>query len=59
MNPGNPQPKFQRANIYFVTGRHAEALKELEELKELVPKESLVYYVTGKVTNTEVSFHRY
>lgn len=26
-----------------------EALKELEELKQIVPKESLVYFLIGKV----------
>lgn len=45
----NPLCKFQRGSIYFAVGRHAEALKELEELKEIVPKESLVYYLIGKV----------
>ncbi|XP_068082472.1 cell division cycle protein 27 homolog isoform X2 [Anabrus simplex] len=48
-DPKNPLCKFHRASIYFAAGRHAEALKELEELKEIVPKESLVYYLTGKV----------
>lgn len=41
--------KFHRGSIYFALGRHAEALKELEELKEIVPRESLVYYLIGKV----------
>lgn len=48
-DPKNPLCKFHRASIFFAAGRHAEALKELEELKEIVPKESLVYYLTGKV----------
>uniref|UniRef100_A0A1B6CA75 Cell division cycle protein 27 homolog n=1 Tax=Clastoptera arizonana TaxID=38151 RepID=A0A1B6CA75_9HEMI len=48
-DPKNPLCKFHRASIYFAAGRHPEALKELEELKEIVPKESLVYYLTGKV----------
>ncbi|XP_017772381.1 PREDICTED: cell division cycle protein 27 homolog [Nicrophorus vespilloides] len=45
----NPLCKFHRASIYFAIGGHTEALKELEELKDIVPKESLVYYLTGKV----------
>lgn len=45
----NPLCKFHRGQVYFNLGRHAEALKELEELKEIVPKESLVYYLIGKV----------
>ncbi|XP_072378224.1 cell division cycle protein 27 homolog [Diabrotica undecimpunctata] len=48
-NPHSPLCKFHRGSIYFALGRHAEALKELEELKEIVPKESLVYYLIGKV----------
>ncbi|CAH0548030.1 unnamed protein product [Brassicogethes aeneus] len=41
--------KFHRASTYHALGRHSEALHELEELKELIPKESLVYYLIGKV----------
>ena len=41
--------KFHRASINFSIGRHAEALKEFEELKNIAPKESLVYYSIGKV----------
>jgi len=48
-DPRNPLCKFHRASFYFATDRHVEALKELEELKEIVPKESLVYFLTGKV----------
>lgn len=48
-DPKNPLCKFHRGQLYFNLGRHAEALKELEELKEIVPKESLVYYLIGKV----------
>ncbi|XP_026676484.1 cell division cycle protein 27 homolog [Diaphorina citri] len=47
-DPKNPLCKFHRASILFGTGRHAEALQELEELKDIVPKESLVYYLAGK-----------
>lgn len=47
-NPKSPLCKFHRGSIYFALGRHAEALKELEELKEIVPKESLVYYLIGE-----------
>lgn len=48
-NPKNPLCKFHRASMYFASDRHQEALKELEELKEIVPKESLVYFLIGKV----------
>lgn len=49
INPKSALCKFHRAKIYFNIGRHAEALKELEQLRQIVPKESLVYYLIGKV----------
>lgn len=48
-DPSNALCKFHRASIFFAVGRLKEALQELEELKEIVPSESLVYYLTGKV----------
>ncbi|XP_032689965.1 cell division cycle protein 27 homolog [Odontomachus brunneus] len=48
-DPDNTLCKFHRASINFSIGRHAEALREFEELKNIVPKESLVYYSIGKV----------
>lgn len=49
MDPRNPLCKFHRASVYFSLDRHPEALHDLEELKEIVPKESLVYFLIGKV----------
>lgn len=48
-DPNNTLCKFHRASINFSIGRNTEALKEFEELKNIVPKESLVYYSIGKV----------
>ncbi|XP_033728258.1 cell division cycle protein 27 homolog isoform X2 [Pecten maximus] len=48
-DPTNPLCKFHRASILFASERHKEALQELEELKQIVPKESLVYFLIGKV----------
>lgn len=48
-DPENTLCKFHRASINFSTGKYQEALKEFEELKNIVPKESLVYYSIGKV----------
>lgn len=48
-DPNNTLCKFHRASINLSAGRHEEALKEFEELKNIVPKESLVYYSIGKV----------
>lgn len=48
-DPKNPLCKFQRAQTFFNLGRYAEALKELEELKEIAPKESSIHYLIGRV----------
>lgn len=47
--PQNPLCKFHRASILLASDKHKEALAELEELKQIVPKESLVYFLIGKV----------
>lgn len=49
MDPDNVLCKFHRASFYCSSERHQEALSELEALKILIPKESLVYFLTGKV----------
>ena len=49
MDPNNPLCKFHRASIFFATERYQDALRELEELKQIIPKESLVYFIMGKV----------
>ncbi|XP_014343062.1 cell division cycle protein 27 homolog isoform X2 [Latimeria chalumnae] len=45
----NPLCKFHKASILFATEKYKAALQELEELKQIVPKESLVYFLIGKV----------
>ena len=49
MDPKNAMCKFERASILNAIERWPEALKELNDLKELVPKESPVYFLMGKV----------
>lgn len=49
MDPQNALCKFHRASFYCAVEKHQEALQELETLKSLVPKESLVYFLIGKV----------
>jgi anaphase-promoting complex subunit 3 len=51
MDPKNALSRYHRACIYFAIDRHEDALRELEHLKILAPKESLVYFVTGKVSS--------
>lgn len=48
-DPKNPLPKFQRANVLMSEVRYHEALAELEELKELAPRESSVFFLMGRV----------
>ena len=54
MSPKNAICKFERASILFAMENYPEALKELKELKDLVPKESPVYFLLGKVTHGTV-----
>lgn len=56
-DPDNTLCKFHRATINLSIGRHTEALREFEELKNIVPKESLVYYSIGKVNVLMTLFH--
>lgn len=50
MDPNSALCRYHRASLYFAMDRHEEALHELETLKALVPKESLVYFLIGKVS---------
>ena len=47
--PKNALCKFERASILHSSERYAEALDELNDLKDIVPKESPVYFLLGKV----------
>lgn len=49
LDPKNPLGKFHRGSMYFQCGRYLEALNELEQLKQIVPKESVVFYIIGKI----------
>ena len=49
LDPTNSFCLFHRATHLFAMERHEEALKELEKLKMLVPKESILYFMIGKV----------
>lgn len=49
IDPRNPLCKFHKASVLFANERPQEALKELDELKQIVPKESLVYFLIGKI----------
>jgi anaphase-promoting complex subunit 3 len=57
-NPRDPLCKFHRASVLFAVNRLDEALDELEELKQIVPKESLVYFLIAKVFSKKGDTHR-
>lgn len=49
LDPSNPLCKFHRASVFLSSDRLQEALHELQQLKQMVPTESLVFFLTGKV----------
>jgi len=49
LSPKSALCKFEKASILLTSERYQEALKELMELKQIVPKESSVYFLIGKV----------
>ncbi|XP_002968773.2 cell division cycle protein 27 homolog B [Selaginella moellendorffii] len=48
-DPKNPLPKYQKANVLMSEERYNDALGVLEQLKEVAPRESSVYFLIGKV----------
>lgn len=49
IDPENALCRFHRATIYSAIDKNKEALAELDELKRSVPKESMVYFLIGKI----------
>ncbi|CAF1206605.1 unnamed protein product [Adineta ricciae] len=49
--------KFHKAGLLLHLERYQEALAELEELRQIAPKESLVYYLLSKVHRHLKNFH--
>ena len=47
--PKNPLCKFERASILHSSEKYGDALMELNDLKDIVPKESSIYFLLGKV----------
>lgn len=47
--PNNPMCLFHHASMLVANDRLDDALQELESLKVITPKESLVYFLIGKV----------
>ncbi|VDP52446.1 unnamed protein product [Soboliphyme baturini] len=47
--PNNPLCRFHKAKLLVMQERFTEALAELNRLKVMVPKEPMVYFLTGKV----------
>lgn len=63
LDSSNSLCRFQRGSIFFTCGRYYDALQELERLRELVPQESLVYYLIGnihkKLGNTDLALQHF
>lgn len=55
IDPKSALCKFQRASLYYNSGRYKEALTELQELQGLAPNEPPVFYLTAKVSVNVVS----
>ncbi|CAF3821508.1 unnamed protein product [Rotaria magnacalcarata] len=49
--------KFHKAGLLLHLERYHEALAELEQLRQIAPKESLVYYLLSKVHRHLKNFH--
>lgn len=45
----NPLPKYQKANVLMSEERYHDALEVLEQLKEVAPRESSVFFLMGKI----------
>ena len=50
IDPQNVNIKYQRALIRFSLEEYDQSLAELEELKTMVPKESVVFFLIGRVS---------
>jgi len=57
IDPKNALCKFHKAGLLLHLERYHEALAELEELRQIAPKESLVYYLLSKVHRHLKNFH--
>ena len=49
LDPRNPQARFQRATIFSALNRPAEALSELEKVRNAAPREATVHFAIGKM----------
>jgi len=49
LDPRNPQARFQRATIFTAINRPADALAELERVRDAAPREATVHFAMGKV----------
>ncbi|GMI46930.1 hypothetical protein TrCOL_g9067 [Triparma columacea] len=49
LEPGNPQARFQRANVLMGAERYEEAYKELSGVVKAAPREASVWFLIGKV----------
>ncbi|GMI19529.1 hypothetical protein TrRE_jg10858, partial [Triparma retinervis] len=49
LEPGNPQARFQRANVLMGMELYPDAMVELEGVVKAAPREASVWFLIGKV----------
>ena len=49
MDPGNALNRFQKANVLFFLEKYEGALRVLDELMKMCPKEAPIHILTGKI----------
>lgn len=45
----NPLPKYQKENVLMSEERYHDALAVLDELKDVAPRESSIFFLMGKI----------
>ena len=45
----NPLAKYEKASVLMSDERYSEALDELEQLREVAPREASVYFLMGRI----------
>jgi anaphase-promoting complex subunit 3 len=45
----NPLAKYEKASVLMSEERYSEALDELEQLREVAPREASVYFLMGRI----------
>lgn len=49
LSPKNALCRYHKAQLLFTDEKYDDALAEINDLKQIAPKEPLVYFLAGKV----------